>query len=200
MSAGTKQRILEAGAQLFQIQGYSGTGIKQIAAGAEAPFGSIYHHFPGGKEELGEEVVRLSGRMYAQMLAPILLEAPGPVEGVRDFFAGAAQALRDTDYADACPIATIALEVASTNERLRLATAEVFESWIGGCARFFESSGIAPGPSRELAVAVLALLEGAFVFCRAMRSTEALDVAGEVAADRVAAALAQRPALSSPSG
>src|SRR6476659_910348 len=126
----TKQRILNAGAVLFQRQGYTGTGIKQIAAEAEAPFGSIYHFFPGGKEELGEDVVRLAGRFYAVMLAPVLDEAPDPVTGVRDFFEGAAGALRDTDYADACPIATIALEVASTNERLRVATADVFESWI----------------------------------------------------------------------
>ena len=52
--------------------------------------------------------------------------------GVRDCFYGAAEVLRETDYADACPIETLALEVASTNEPLRIATAEVFESWLDG--------------------------------------------------------------------
>lgn len=191
----TKERILNAAAELFRRQGYTGTGIKQIAAEAEAPFGSIYHHFPEGKEQLGEEVVRVAGRMYAYVLAPVLFEAPDPVTAARDFFAGAARTLRDTDYVDACPIATIALEVASTNERLRLATAEVFDDWIAGCAAYFAGAGIDDGRSRELAITLLSLLEGAFVFCRATRSTEALEVAGEVAAARVEAAL---PATVSP--
>ena len=185
----TKERIVNAAAELFRRQGYSGTGIKQIATEAEAPFGSIYHHFPEGKEQLGDEVVRIAGRMYAHVLAPILFEAPDPVTATRDFFAGAARTLRDTDYVDACPIATIALEVASTNERLRVATADVFADWIAGCTAYFEGAGIDPDRSRELAITLLSLLEGAFVFCRAMRSTEALEVAGEAAAARVEAAL-----------
>jgi AcrR family transcriptional regulator len=189
MTVDTRQRVLEATAALFQRQGYTGTGMKQIAVESKAPFGSIYHFFPGGKEQLSEEVIRLSGRMYALMLAPILAEAPDPVSGVRDFFAQAGQTLRDTDYADACPIAMIALEVASTNERLRVATADVFESWIAGCGAYFEGTGAEPDEARRLGVAILSLLEGAFVFCRAMRNTEALEVAGEVAASRVAAVL-----------
>jgi AcrR family transcriptional regulator len=186
----TRERILEATARLFQRQGYAGTGMKQIAAESGAPFGSIYHFFPGGKDQLSDEVIRLSGRMYAVMLAPVLTEAADPVTAARDFFDGAAQTLRDTDYADACPIAAVALEVASTNERLRLATAEVFEGWIGGCAAYFEQAGIAGEQARGLAVAMLSLLEGAFVFSRAKRDTEALEVAGELFARQVEAALA----------
>jgi AcrR family transcriptional regulator len=190
MGSETRERILIAGAELFRRQGYSATGIKQIAGAADAPFGSIYHHFPEGKEQLGDEVIRVAGRMYAVMLMPILAEAPEPVAGVREFFDLAAKSLRETEFADACPIATIALEVASTNERLRTATAEVFESWIEGCTRFFEGAGVEPAEARRLAVAMLSLLEGAFVFCRATRSTEALEVAGEVAAAAVEGALA----------
>jgi AcrR family transcriptional regulator len=189
--ASTRERILEATARLFQRQGYAGTGMKQIASESAAPFGSIYHFFPGGKDELSEEVVRLSGRMYAVMLAPVLTDAPDPVTAARSFFEGAAQTLRDTDYADACPIATVALEVASTNERLRSATADVFEDWIAGCAAYFESAGIGAERARGLAVAMLSLLEGAFIFCRAKRDTEALEVAGEMFAASVEAALAE---------
>ena len=54
----TKQRILYAAAELFRRRGYSGTGLKQISEESRAPFGSLYHHFPGGKEELGEDVIR----------------------------------------------------------------------------------------------------------------------------------------------
>jgi AcrR family transcriptional regulator len=189
MSSTTKQRILESTAELFRRQGYSGTGMKQIAADALAPFGSVYHFFPGGKEELGAETIRTSGRLYSQLFATIALEAPDLLSAVHDFFAGAAETLHETNYADACPIATVALEVASTNEALRLATADVFTQWIDGASAYFAHAGIPRARARELALAMLSLLEGAFIFSRALRSTEPMRVAGAAAVEAVRKAL-----------
>jgi AcrR family transcriptional regulator len=185
----TRERIVDASAELFRRQGYTGTGVKQIVTEAGAPFGSLYHYFPGGKEQLGEEVIRWSGAMYIQLLAPILTEAPDPVTAMRNFFGAAAETLRETDYADACPIATVALEVASTNEPIRQATADVFESWIEAATDYFAAAGIRRARARELALSMLCLLEGGFIFSRAMRSTAPLEIAGETAAGAVRAAL-----------
>jgi AcrR family transcriptional regulator len=187
--AATRDRILDSSAELFRRQGYAGTGIKQIAAEASAPFGSLYHFFPGGKEQLGEAVIRWSGGMYLQLFSTIAAQAGDPLTAVADFFAGAAQTLRETDFADACPIATVALEVASTNEPLRQATADVFESWIDAATAYFVAAGIPAQSARGLAFAMLSLLEGAFVFSRAMRSTEPLEIAGANAVAAVRAAL-----------
>ena len=86
--------------------------------------------------------------------------------------------MRQTDYADACPIETVALEVASTNEPLRKATADVFESWtIAGTERL-SAAGLSEPEARRLTIVFLAALEGAFVLCRATRTTEALEVTG----------------------
>jgi AcrR family transcriptional regulator len=189
MPADTKDRILDTTAELFRRQGYTGTGMKQIAAEAAAPFGSLYHFFPGGKEDLGREVIQTSGRLYIQLFAAIALEAPDLLSAVAAFFSGAAETLRETGYADACPIATVALEVASTNEPLRQATAEVFAEWIDGASAYFAHAGISAPRSRELAFTMLSLLEGAFVFARAMRSTEPLQVAGAAAVESVRRAL-----------
>ena len=177
MATTTKDRILDVTAELFRRHGYTGTGLKQIVTDAAAPFGSIYHHFPGGKEQLGEAVIRRSGQMYLELFEAIYDAAPDPVSAVSDFFAGAAEVLRLTDYEDACPIATVALEVASTNEPLRRATADVFESWISSVVQRLTDAGIEARRARELAVFVISALEGAFVLCRAMKSTEAMDVA-----------------------
>src|SRR5436309_11566126 len=125
----TRQRIVETSAELFRAQGYNATGVKQIVTAAQAPFGSLYHFFPGGKEQLGAEAVRVSGATYEQLIDAVFDPAPDPVTGVRTFFAGAAAHLEDTDYADACPIATVALEISSVSEQMRVACAEVFESW-----------------------------------------------------------------------
>jgi AcrR family transcriptional regulator len=186
----TKDRILFASAELFRRHGYTGTGLKQVVAQAEAPFGSLYHFFPGGKEQLGEEVVRTSGAFYLQLWHAIADPAPDPVTAIEDFFAGAAQTLVDTDYADACPIATIALEVASKHETLRVATADVFTSWIDAITADLEAAGLDRPTARRLGVATLCGLEGAFVLARACRSTEPLEVAGAAAADDVRSALA----------
>ena len=185
----TKARILDATAALFMRYGYTGTGLKQIVADANAPFGSLYHHFPGGKQELGVEVIHRSGAMYLELVMGVVDAAPDPVSGVRDCFSGAAEVLRATDYADACPIETIALEVASSNEPLREATAQVFESWIVGASARFRAAGVDEQTGRALAIMLITLLEGAFVLCRASRTTEALEAAGETAATVVEAAL-----------
>jgi AcrR family transcriptional regulator len=186
----TKDRILESSGELFRRQGYMGTGIKQIVEAAGAPFGSIYHFFPGGKEELGAETIRRSGALYGLLFVEFVGPEVDLVEGVRAFFAGAAETLRETDFADACPIATVALEVSSTNEELRQACADVFNLWIeGGTARFVEA-GIKKKQARALVIEMLAGLEGAFVLSRALRSTEPVERAGEAAATSIERALA----------
>ncbi len=211
MASTTKDRIIDSSAELFRRQGYASTGVKQIVATANAPFGSIYHFFPGGKEQLGVEVIRSSGHLYIQLFATIAAQAPDVTTAVGEFFSGAAETLVDTDYADACPIATVALEVASTSEPLREATAEVFESWIASATEYFAAAGIARLRARELAFSMLSLLEGAFVFCRAMRSIEPLQIAGASAVAAVQAALStssntsaeavsMRPGRPTPSG
>jgi AcrR family transcriptional regulator len=189
----TKDRIIDSSAELFRRQGYTGTGVKQIAATASAPFGSLYHFFPGGKEQLGEEAIRSSGALYLQLFQTIARQAPDALTAVADFFSGAARTLRETDYADACPIATVALEVASTNEPLRRATADVFQTWIYAAGAYFAAAAIAPDAARALAFSMLSLLEGGFIFSRAMRSTEPLEAAGASAVAAVRAAMPVAP-------
>ena len=190
--ATTKVRILDTTAELFRRYGYTGTGLKQVVAEAGAPFGSVYHFFPGGKAQLGEEVIRRSGQMYLELVLAVLDGATDLVAGVGDVFSGAAEVLRETDYIDACPIATVALEMASSNEVLRVATADVFESWTAAATDRFERAGIDAGPARVLAMAVIELLEGAFLLSRAARTTEALDAAGSAAVALVRAAVPSR--------
>src|SRR3954468_23911609 len=130
MSTPTRQRIVQAGADLLRDKGYAATGVKEIVAAAQAPFGSLYHHFPGGKEQLGEEVIRYGGAEYGK-LGPLIFDAaPDPVTGVRMFFDGAADHLEATGGTAGCQIATVALEAANPPEPLRQATAEVFTSWV----------------------------------------------------------------------
>ncbi|HYK31730.1 MAG TPA: TetR/AcrR family transcriptional regulator [Streptosporangiaceae bacterium] len=189
MGSETRERIVGASAELFRRQGYVATGMKEIVANARAPFGSVYHFFPGGKEQLGAETVRRSGAEYGRLL-PLVLDAhPDLVEAVRAFFALAAQDLVEANYEDACPIATVALETSSTSEILRQACADVFEDWIELGSERVAAAGIPRDAARNLTIAMIAMLEGAFVLCRATRTTEALIVSGQWCAKMAEAAM-----------
>ncbi len=190
----TRERLVEVSGELFRAQGYNGTGVKQIVANADAQLGSLYHHFPGGKAQLGAEAIRVSGALYEQLIPAVFDSAPNLVTGVRMFFAGAAAHLIETDFADACPIATVALEVSSSSETLRAACADVFESWIAAGSELYHGTRLSDARARELTIALLCALEGAFVLARALRTTEPLSIAGETVAQAVETALAEAAA------
>ncbi|MFI1419338.1 TetR/AcrR family transcriptional regulator [Streptomyces sp. NPDC020731] len=187
----TRARIQSAATVLFRRNGYSGTGLKRIATEAEAPFGSIYHFFPGGKQQLAEETIRTSGAAYGRMVMAVLAGVPDPVESVVHAFEAAADDLAATDYADACPIATVALEVAGTNEVLRVATAEVFAEWVSAGEQWFGRWVSDENAARSLAYSMIMILEGAFVLSRAARDPEPLRVAGRSMAELLRTAIEQ---------
>ena len=167
----------------YRNLGRCGLRVSVLSLGSWVTFG------PQLKDQLAAEAIRTAGLGYQQFVEEIWDGAGDLLAGVRSLFDGAAYVLEATDYADACPIATIALEVASTNEDLRLATAEVFETWNRAAVARFVGGGIAPTVARELAVAMIALLEGAFVLSRAAKSPEAMLVAGKTAVAMVEGAL-----------
>src|SRR6201992_3484780 len=193
MAAATRGRIIDASAELRRRQGYAATGVKQIVEAAKAPFGSIYHHFPGGKEELGAAAIRRSGALYELLIPAVFDPAPDLVSAVRLFFEGAAAHLEDSEYEAACPIATVSLEVSSTSDLMRQACADVFESWIAAGLPRFTAEGLDDATARELVIGMIAALEGAFVLARATQSIEALHVAGELCAQATQRALDARP-------
>src|SRR3954468_23403589 len=173
--AGTRERIVEASSELFSRGGYAGTGLKAILSASHAPFGSLYHFFPGGKEELGATAIRSGGATYRELVELFFPADADLVEATRAFFDAAAETLRITNYADACPIATIALETASSSEPMRIAAAEVFESWLAALELRFTRAGLSTAVARELAVELFCAIEGAFLLSRATRTTEAMD-------------------------
>ncbi|MFG2086501.1 MULTISPECIES: TetR/AcrR family transcriptional regulator [unclassified Spirillospora] len=190
MTRDTRTRLLEASAQLFREQGYAGTGLKQITAAGGAPWGSLYHFFPGGKEQLGAEAVTHSGNRYLKLFDLVFAGADGDlVDSVRDFFRLSADALRKSDWADGCPIATVALEVASTSEPLRHACAEVFASWEAAAARRLAGAGIPEARAAELATYVLSAFEGALVLSRTAHDVRPLNVTADVVAGTLRAEL-----------
>ena len=190
-TTGTRDRILDATAELLRIRGYTGTGMKQVVAQAGAPLGSVYHFFPGGKEQLAGESLERAGAFYHDLVLAVFDGEDDVVAGTRAVFDGAAEVLRQSGYEDACPVATVALEVASTSEPLRRAADRVFESWLRTLTSRFVDAGVEPAVARSTAISVVALLEGAFLLSRSARTTESVAATGDAAVALVEAALAR---------
>src|SRR2546423_7120798 len=162
----TRDRIVAAAAQLYGRYGYNGVGLKQVAAESGAPIGSLYHFFAGGKDELAAEALQLSGHGYQVLVEGVFESAPDLISGIQAAFAGAAEVLEASGYADACWIETVALEVAGTNEPLRLVTAEIFERWIDAATRLVEAGGAPAGEAPRPGVALITGLGGALRLSR----------------------------------
>lgn len=189
--ASTKARLLESATDLFSRQGFGATGIKAVLAVAEAPYGSLYHFFPGGKQELGAAALTYGGERYRATLASVYPENSDVVQNTADSFARAAQTLEETDFGYACPIATIALETADNDEVMREAAAAAFESWLELLQERFVGAGMTDGRARDVAIEVFCLIEGAVLLARTTRSVAPMHTAGKAATTLVTAALEQ---------
>jgi AcrR family transcriptional regulator len=174
--ATTRDRLLDAGVDLFRREGYASTGVKRIAAQAGAQLGSLYHFFPGGKEQLGQEAIARAGQASLEILEGYFGREPDAAAALDAFLTATAQSLQASGFADACPITTIALEVAGTSERLRKAAATVFEQWASAVESHLTRSGIDTRTARELAVFLVVGVEGAFVVSRATHSVQPVEV------------------------
>jgi AcrR family transcriptional regulator len=159
-------------AKLLRRQGYHGTGLNQIVAEAEAPKGSLYFHFPGGKEQLVAEAISASAAyLDAALLA---CERGTAAESLDAYLAEAASVLDRTDFADGCPIATVVLEVGPTSTLIGNACAGAVELLLTRVAGWLERDGFSATAARQRAQLVYAAMEGTLMFAKALRSVEPL--------------------------
>ena len=178
----TKARLSASMLQLIQAHGYSGTGLNAVIEHAGAPRGSIYFHFPDGKEGLGVAAVELAAAEFGALLAEATASAGEPAEAARAAIMALAEIVSESDFRVGCPVSVVALEMGAESERLRLACAAAFESWISPTAQLFEASGMQPTASRGLATAVISMVEGAVVVSRALQSVQPLEAAADAVA------------------
>src|ERR1700685_889436 len=136
---------------MFRRNGYTGTGVKQVAAAAGAHACRPYTFLPRGKEQQAEEAIRTAGPLYGDLVYAILDPYQDLETAITEAFALAARDLAARDYADARPMPTIAREGARTNDHLRQATADVFADWISRGAVLFARHGLGEPTARRLA-------------------------------------------------
>ncbi|GAA1855400.1 TetR/AcrR family transcriptional regulator [Actinomadura bangladeshensis] len=170
----TRERILRTAAELFQRQGYHGTGVNQVLAESGAPKGSLYFHFPEGKEQLASEAVALSGRTVGEALTEAVLAAPDGPAGLAAIGDHFARSLRESEFSKGCPIATVALETAAENEAIQAACDTAYEEWLRGLRAALRGWGVPEERVGPLAALVLSSLQGAVMLARVRRDVSVI--------------------------
>src|SRR6267143_3667813 len=170
----SKGKTLAAAAKLFRQQGYHGTALQDILAAGGSPRGSLYFHFPKGKEEIGEAALTLAGEAVRQAIA----KAAEASDNVEMFLTRVVRVmaadLERSDFKEGCPIATTALETSAQSEVLGAATRNAFQKWELEIKRGLFRFGMPAGDADLAATLVLSQLEGALLLARTYRSLEPL--------------------------
>ncbi|OFI39287.1 TetR family transcriptional regulator [Arthrobacter sp. SW1] len=181
----TKARLAESMLELIQTSGYSGTGLNAVIEHAAAPKGSVYFHFPDGKEGLGVAAVELATKQFEALIAEAAASAGGAAGAARAAIEALAGIVGGSDFRLGCPVSVVTLEMGAESERLRQACAAAFESWIATTAALLEANGLDAEEARSLATVVVSTIEGAVIVSRALKSTQPLESAADVVAELI---------------
>ncbi|WP_433585540.1 TetR/AcrR family transcriptional regulator [Microbacterium hydrocarbonoxydans] len=181
----TKARLAESMLELIQTSGYSGTGLNAVIEHAGAPKGSVYFHFPDGKEGLGAAAIDLAAAQFQALIAETAASAARPALAARTAIEALAAIVSESDYRLGCPVSVVTLEMGAESDRLRQACASAFESWIVPTSALLEAGGLDAEGARSLATVVVSMIEGAVIVSRAMRSTQPLIAAADAVTDLI---------------
>lgn len=168
-----REDMLHAAGELFRARGYEGVGVAEILEKSGAPRGSLYFHFPNGKEQIGAEVVERLGRDVARRLRELNESGVDIATFVERVFKTTAKESKERGYKASCPMAAIAADFGGENHRLSAAIKEAFTSWEREIADAARARGMSARNADAFASALVAAMEGAFVVSKAQTSSAA---------------------------
>jgi len=176
-----RERFIRAAAELFRVRGYNATGIADIVSLAGGPKGSLYHFFPGGKEEIARAVISYATHVASQSLSAI--DAPTAANRLIEYGTLLAGWMEASGCREGCPIATTVLELAPDSGEIASLGAAAFNDWAAIFARDLENDGIDPRSARSLGRLAIASMEGALLMTRAEGNADVIrEISRQIAA------------------
>ena len=179
----TRDQIIDTTSDLMESQGYHATGLNQIVAESGAPKGSLYHYFPGGKEEMAAEAIDRTGRQLEERIRANLPPGVAPAEALRDFAHTIAFHIEASGYRAGGPLTAVAMETATNSERLNRACRDAFERVITAFTERLVTEGAPAERARGLSVFVTAAFEGGIILSRTYHSGDPLRQVGDALFD-----------------
>lgn len=171
--------MLISAAEVLRERGAAGVTIDEVLARSGAPRGSVYHHFPEGRNQILTEALQFAG----EEITGVIDEAAtrGGMYLVRKFVAFWEELLDESDFAAGCPVVAAAIGAADEEPALTSVAGSIFSHWRDALTRAFVSDGFDESDAASLAITCIASLEGAVVLCRSTRTVEPLrDIAKQL--------------------
>lgn len=166
-TAPTRDRLVATASRLLRRQGYSGTGVQQVLEESCATRSSLYHYFPAGKDALVAEAIESSAVALLEGLEAHRRET---TEASLDrWLRTLEKGLVRSDFADGCPIATAALEIAPRGLDGAENCASALDRFVGRIAAWLEDDGLPRKTARANAELIVSAIEGALVLAKAQR-------------------------------
>lgn len=162
----TRSRLITVATRLFQQRGYHAIGLAEILALSETPKGSLYHHFPGGKQELGEACIHRNAEASLAALDKVSATGLDIIGFLRNLSDVTAAWLQRTDWLDGSLLAAIGQEQGGANSPLGEAVRIAYQRIEMRLARWLMAEGVAVARARDMAATIIASQEGALVLAR----------------------------------
>jgi AcrR family transcriptional regulator len=173
----TRTRMLLSAAEVMRERGAAGVTIDEVLTRSGAPRGSVYYHFPEGRNQILTEALRFAG----DAITATIDGSQGGIPLVRSFVEFWERTLAESDFNAGCPVVAAAIGSADDDPALSLVAGEIFGRWRAALSRAFVADGFDETDAGSLAVTCIAALEGAVVLCRSTRSADPLrDVAQQL--------------------
>jgi TetR/AcrR family transcriptional regulator, lmrAB and yxaGH operons repressor len=170
----SRLKMVSTAAALIQRRGVNATSFSEVVAESGAPRGSIYHHFPDGKEQLAGDAINWTlDRVMAHQRACRARTPQGVIECFIDLWR---QTVIDSDATAGCVVAGVALDTTPQDAGLMRLVRSAFRTWRDFMAEQLHDTGLPMKRARSVAMTALAGMEGAMILCRAERSVEPLEV------------------------
>jgi len=173
VSSPSRAKMVRSAASLIRTRGVNATSFSEVLADSGAPRGSIYHHFPQGKEQLAEDAIRWTSESVLEHQRACKATTPAGV--VDHFIHPWHEVVVTSNGAAGCPVAGVAVDTLPEAKELMTQVKAAFASWIDLLADQLEGVGLKKDRARGVAVATLAAVEGALILCRAERSARPLE-------------------------
>lgn len=173
-TSSSRERMVAGAADMISRRGLNATSVRELAKHTEAPLGSTYHYFPGGKYDLATEAVRWTDEFTTRILAKEL--QAGPLAGLRGFLAMWRKVVLDSDFRAGCPVLAVSVEdLPDEQSAPREAAAATFGNWTSLLAQSMRQHGSSATDAVRVATLIVAAVEGTVAMCRAQRTIEPLD-------------------------
>ncbi|TSI08701.1 TetR/AcrR family transcriptional regulator [Lysinibacillus sp. BW-2-10] len=172
----TKSRIIEVATNLFQKKGYIGVGLNEILKECNISKGSLYHHFPNGKEELLITCLQSLNEAVTEDIEGIYHRYATTKEATNVMVEQLIEKFEREGTLTGYTFSSIVSEMAALSDPVREACAELYKKMQDIYYHKLVADGLSNDKAYAYALMMTASIEGAMMLCLTQNSAEPLKV------------------------